>query len=367
MKNIVILSHDPLIDRIKKGFTIDELRNKGVDVTYVDLSRFFYPSIQTPYTLEESYVKKFSEEKDVLNYLATLDPSNTIFISEAVPSWKSRHIYKFLSNSKAPVIRIAIYGNSSLVKKSFIDKIRSLKLKDLCYLGLFKAYKFVNKIKIWDRVLTSNHAPEQPGGINHPDYEQFIEIMKQVPKQSKYIVFLDEAFPVHPEIMFWSGKNLSSLQAPYLQSLNLLFDHLEKTFNKEVIICAHPKSNYSGTEFGARKVVKGLTAEMVRQSQFILMHSSTSASFAILNDVPIVLLTSNEYQKTLTTTLQYQKTFASIMGLSIYDISKWRPSINDISPLEPSKRDNYIYSYLTSRGHEQEKNSEIIYKFLSKL
>lgn len=367
MKDIVIINHDPLITRIKNGFCIDNLIDMGFNVTYLDLSKFYFDNIETPFETEESYVKKFTEENEILNYLNSLDINNTIFISEAYPSWKSRHIYKFLSNNNATVGRIAIYGNSTLVNPNLFQKFKILKFKDLFPLFCFKLYIKFYKIKIWDQVLTSNHNHKDMGVINHPDYEEFMNVKKSIAKESKYIVFLDECFPCHPEIVFWNRKNLEKFRKPYLDSINRLFDYLEATFDKEVIICAHPKSNYIGNEFGKRKIIKGKSAQMVRKSEFVLMHSSTSASFAILNDVPIIVLTSPEYKHNLKETLHYQKIFANLLGLKILDMNKWRPKKGDISGLDPWKREYYIYSYLTSRGQENKHNFSIIYDFLNNL
>lgn len=363
MKNVIILNHDPLISRIEDAFCIKYLISKGLNIKYLDLSNFYFPLLEAPYKLDRDYVIKIDSETELLEYLESLDLSNTIFISEAMPMWKSRHIYKFLSDNKAKVIKIQIYPNLNFEKKNILKKIRSLTIKDLFKSLGFKLYKKFYKIKIWDEVLTSLDTKEK-NKINHPDYEEYVKSKSVTNLSEKYITFLDECFPTHPEIKYWKGNNLQNLVQPYQESLKRLFDRLESEFHKEVVICAHPKSQYKGNEFGNRKIIKGKTAVLVRESAFVLMHSSTSSSFAILNNKPLILLTSDEYKVTDKGTLLYQQNFAELLGLKIFDINKWIPNQNDIKPLDDKKRENFIYSNLTSLKSKHLLNADIIYNYL---
>lgn len=365
MKDIVILNHDPLISRIEESFCIPNLITKGVKITYLDLSNFYIPKFEAPYQLERNYVVKLNSEPEILEYLNNVDIANTIFISEAAPIWISRHIYKFFTDNNAYLIRIQIYPHLS-TKKNLIKNILSIPFKDLIKTILFKSYVRFHRIKLWDKVLSSTCINEDER-INHPDYEEYIKSKCKVDINNKHIVFLDECFPTHPEIKYWQGKNFSDLIIPYQQSLKQLFDQIESVFKKDVIICAHPKSQYQGNEFGNRKIIKGETASLVREAAFVLMHCSMSSVFAILNDKPIVILSSDEYKNNHKDILQGQKEFAKYFDLPIFDIKKWNPCEEDIKPLNHNIRKKYIYSYLTSTKNQEKKNSEIIYEYLCKL
>ena len=366
MKNVIIINHDPLIKRIKDGFCIDYLIEHDVKVQYLDLSNFYFPSLKVSYQCNEEYVVKLDTEKQILDYLKTIDISNTIFICEALPNWKSRNIYRFLSDHNALVIKISIYALSSFSKRSLFSKIKLLKPKDLFQVIRFKLYKKIHRVKIWDTIISSNKDIKSKWRINHPDYEYFLQTVNVNPSDD-YIVFLDECFPTHPEIKYWFGEDLSFLADSYHKSLTDLFDYLEDTFKKEVIVCAHPKSSYKGNEFGTHKIVKGETARYVRRSYFTMMHVSSSSTYAVLNNKPIFILTSPEYKKNIKSILTLQKEFAEAYGLEIKDINTWRPKQNDIQPLVPEIREAFISNFLTDPKNEGALNGEIIYKILCEL
>lgn len=368
MKNILILSHDPLIERIKQGFVIDDLLEHGFKVQYVDLSKFYFPHFDAPYSLKEDYVIKLDDEEAITSYLSAVDFSSTVVILDAFPNWRSRKIHKFLSNRKADMVKIKIYPNNVLVKESFLNKLKHIGFKNLFPLLCYKIYQRINKINPPKYILSSSSISGFTTPINHPDYEEFIKSGKREGESKDYIVFIDESFPSHPEIKYWKRKNLNSIQDTYRQSLIQLFDYLKDRFNKEVIICAHPKSGYKGDEFGHHKIIKGKTSEIIGQSAFVLMHISTASSYAILHNKPIVLLSSDEYRQNIKSALDYQKSFADILGINIVDIDKWRPqSINDIKTLDENKRQEYIYKFLSPKETASKSNSEIIVNFLDEL
>lgn len=364
MKDIVIIEHDPLSNRIKEGFCIDFIKEKGGRVTYLDLSNFYYPDLVVDYQINESYVKKLNNIDEILKYLEGLDIQNTIFISEAHFNWKSRKIYKFLNKVNAKVIRIVIYPNASLIKYNLFQKIRILGIYRIAEAIFLKIYQHFNSITIWNKILTPVKSTKNIIRINHPDYEVYKGSLKRISRSEDFIVFLDEAFPVHPEIKFCYKKDYSSLVSPYRKSLIMLFDYLERTFDKKIIVCAHPKSEYKGDEFGHHKIVYGETCDMVRKSAFVLMHVSTSSVYAILDDKPIIMLSSKEYRHNVKYTLEFQKEYAKLLGLDIFDISDWRPIKGSILPLDRRYRENFIFSYLTSMDTEALSNNDIICNYL---
>lgn len=368
MRNVLIVSHDPLIERIKKGFVIDDLVKNGFNVKYLDLSQFYFPYIDAPYSLNEDYVIKLNNEKEITSYLATIDFNSTIVILEAFPSWRSRKIHKFLSDRKADMVRIKIYPNNVLVKESLLRKVKHIGVKNLLPLLGYKIYQKINNINPPKYTLSSNCISGFTTPINHPDYEEFIESKDRLREAKDYIVFIDECFPSHPEIKYWKGKDLDSIKDAYRQSLVQLFDYLKEKLSKEVVVCAHPKSDYKGDEFGQHKIVKGKTSDIIGQSALVLMHISTASSFAILYNKPIVLLSSEEYRENIKSALDYQKSFSKILGLDIVDIDKWRPErMSDIKSLDEVKRQEYINKFLSPKETAEKSNSEIIVNFLEGL
>ena len=66
-----------------------------------------------------------------------------------------------------------------------------------------------------------------------------------------------------------------------------------------MIIAAPPRSEYDKHPdyFGGRQVIKGRTVELVKQSELVLLHCSTSISFSVLFRKPMLFITSDSIRK----------------------------------------------------------------------
>ena len=84
---------------------------------------------------------------------------------------------------------------------------------------------------------------------------------------------------------------------PALDSFFSLFEQYTKT---EIIIGAHPKSDYENHNnnfWYGRTYHKDKTYELIRDCKYVLAHTSTAISYAVILKKPIIFLTSNEYVK----------------------------------------------------------------------
>jgi len=77
--------------------------------------------------------------------------------------------------------------------------------------------------------------------------------------------------------------------------MNLFLDKLSVLYNVEVVICAHPRADYSDKNIWKNKViVYNKTFEYVKKSLFCVTHASTSTNFAIMLNKPIIFLSLKE-------------------------------------------------------------------------
>ena len=108
-------------------------------------------------------------------------------------------------------------------------------------------------------------------------------------------VFLDEFRAYHPDYASMGERSPVSPDA-YYSALRGFFSSLEARFNVRIVVAAHPRSCYEDFPgiFGAREVIRGRTAQLVARSGFTLMHASTSISFPVLFQKPIVFMTTDE-------------------------------------------------------------------------
>ncbi|WP_300761804.1 hypothetical protein [uncultured Parabacteroides sp.] len=362
LKNIVVICHEPLTNRIKTNFYIDDFIQAGFTVEYWDISQYMFPGMKLVGQIEESYIRKLSDLSEIQRRLYLIDIKRTIFIVEAFTNWKSRKFYRLLSDKKCFIVRIDMYGNT-IMNISIWQKLKSIQIERIFKIVknrlqecLLKYYKVLFNVKDFDMIFSSSILYSDRIPINHPDYERYI--LNPVAKKDGYIVFLDVYYPLHPDIIYMmKNKNVSVVN--YQRSLNTFFDSLEKQCNMPIIIAAHPKSEYVGTEFGNRKIVKGETDSLVEKSNMVILHTSNSVSYCILYNKPFALITNEEYDKNL-----YLKSVQKKLSVTL-NIPVWNIDKNDMSNFYPcqlseEERNKYIYSYLTSLETSKMLNKDIL-------
>ncbi len=112
-------------------------------------------------------------------------------------------------------------------------------------------------------------------------------------------VFLDEAFCNHPDFEILGLKSPVTPEK-YWRSLHRLFSALEAKLGLTVIIAPHPKSGGPvPAEIQTRMFEKGNTAQLVRDSELVLCHASTSVSFAVLFRKPLLFVTTDEVERSV--------------------------------------------------------------------
>jgi hypothetical protein len=134
------------------------------------------------------------------------------------------------------------------------------------------------------------------------DYYQYVQKSKQkeTRRQDKdYLLFLDDCIV--------DGRDMTVVGLPppmdkglYYEVLGKTFEAIEALTNKKIIIAGHPDGkripDYKKL-FGCRSVIFGKTAELTRSAHFVMTHGSTSVSFAVLWQVPTLILNHRDLAK----------------------------------------------------------------------
>ena len=105
-------------------------------------------------------------------------------------------------------------------------------------------------------------------------------------KPNEYAVFLDEDVCFHPDYSLLNVKPYCSPDK-YYNEINEFFQKFEKILDMNEII--QMKINL------IEKIISGKTIELVKYSNIVLLHSSTSVNYAILYKKPALLLDSINY------------------------------------------------------------------------
>ena len=116
---------------------------------------------------------------------------------------------------------------------------------------------------------------------------------------NKFAVFIDDA------LIDATDWKLIGIEPPiraheYFEYLNSFFAQIEVLLGIEVIIAGHPQCEGNQgyvSRFMHRSVVFGATPGLVLRSEMAIVHASTAASFAVLADKPITIITTSGLNK----------------------------------------------------------------------
>lgn len=374
MNKIIIVGVSPLVQRRSDVFYIEPLRERGYVVEHCDLSPCFYNYTRYSNIINVPYALTFKSLETFDEYLKSQDIKHSIFIVELLPVIELQPLFKLLRSKACYCIRIN--PNASDMSSDVLPVLT--RIKKGCYrfsdfmsfpLRIFR--RFFNKGKsdnfnynIWSYYISSGKNPLIDFHINQDDWVKSRKKYKQVEGiPNKYAVFCDEYFPYHPDNECYEFGDIDSLAEQYYTLMNKYFDYLEQINDVKIIIAGHPKSNYKGYEFGGRPIIRFKTVELVRFSEFVVLHGSMSIAYAILFDKPISLVITSGL-KSFPMMYMHQLQYSEYFQLPLYNISK------DIKAL-PQRvslgvKEKYIYDYLTTKGIEDKDNVDLLDELFSK-
>ncbi|WP_304708932.1 hypothetical protein [uncultured Rikenella sp.] len=370
MKNIVIIDHEPLTVRKKEAWHIEKLQQAGFNVYFWDVSQYIHPGMTIVDTLDEPYVVCLDTYQTVESQLALTNIPQTIFIVEVPENWNTRLLFRLLSASNCYTIRIELYA-SIYMDNSSIRGWRKLmtapwvlyemKLRELWSGFRYRIYKQKHGIKAYNLQISSHNTPATDVLINHPDWENYksdIAIHSEPLFSEPYIVFLDEYYPLHPDLHFFTKERVGDVQR-YRQSIIAFFDNYEKLHAVKIVIAAHPKADYQPGDFGNRPIIKYQTNALIRHAHGVFLHCSAAVAYAIMLDRPIAFFTNNEYNRTATR-VYFQTKMADNFQYPVWNIDQ--DPLEKIKPMKtiPTVREQYIYGNLTSPDIENRRTADIL-------
>lgn len=137
------------------------------------------------------------------------------------------------------------------------------------------------------------------------DYDVYLAENKKT-KESifnhNYAVFLDEGVFHHPDIDYLGVSAVGKSEKVYYEELSAFFNKFEQLTNLEVVISLHPRIK-KHKKFGQRKIFEGKTANLVRNANKVILHASTSISYAILYQKPVIFVDSTNFSKDYSNTI----------------------------------------------------------------
>ena len=297
-------------------FSIGEL-SKEFEIYVFDFTEIINPSLNKIVKKNQIKLKNFHEVRNFKNFekfflknqfLTTIqNMSNYEFFLKINNFFRNHSLsITFIQNSFPMEFKKNFFQkiyNAIFVlldKKRILGKIRYLLYKKkkntfyssiafVCGLKGLKHSSIGTKTKI-----IKSHSREYDIHIKLKSNKKFIK------NNYKYAVFLDQYLPFHTDAKLIKNFNSKVTEEKYFPAMNDFFSLFEEQTKTKVIIAAHPKADYERNNknfWNGRLFYKSKTYELIQDSSYVLAHTSTAFSYAIILKKPMIFLTSDEYMK----------------------------------------------------------------------
>ena len=404
--HVIVMVPSPLTPRWLNNFCIDSIAEEFI-VEYWDCSAICAIKFDAAEIIDRPYIKTISS----LNNFETLlkgVPKDAIMISHIHLEADNYKVHKLISKYNKYRVYFNFWSNAitenlnldyddvdkenyNLTYKNRQNIFRQVKcflfkFRPFLYVGKYLRYrgdyryrqfvsierqkKSINKsIALYDTEFVIDVLPRKQFSINHPDYENFLMINRlQDPPlvNSKYVVFLDSFFPFHPHLKTEDPNiDFDSLVVPYFASLNKFFDKIEKQYNCEVVIAAHPSAKCMRENlYGKRKVFYNKSVQLVKDSIAVCMHASYSIAYPILFNKPISLM-SNIALQFASNPIATLNVYSKVFRIPIVDIDKNPQRYEFFTSFPPQIRQGYINMFFDVEN--QKLNSELVPMHIRKI
>ena len=360
MKNIIVLLPGPFLKRDYDRFGIEILK-KNFSVKVFDctawLNRNFWQNyVQNVYKSKEHIVISCKED-----FLKSISKINNAIVIDCLPNNRKAHwIRKFFKEKK----NLLVVVHSELIP---LPKVNLILILKKIFSLILKPRKLISKI--YNFLQQRHYSISRPvpdvsflGGLaasnvnkskikinaHSMNYDVYLKIKNKETKNNSYAVFLDEDMVYHPDLPYLNIDRPVTEQE-YYPPLLKFFRKFEKETGLKIKFAAHPKSlkkNRPKLPLDIDYSI-GNTEELVKNSSLVLLHSSTSISYAILFKKPIIFLTSNELMKSWIGPRidNFSKVLNGILVNMSVDTNE-RLNLQSLLKIDEHKYKNYLDQYI---------------------
>lgn len=367
MRKVVFSSYVPLTETILKIFPLDFLAEKGMPVEYWDLSPLFGHALPGK-ELARPFVRRFTNWDELGAALLSTEISGAFLVSAVPYEPRFFRLHRQFSASRAKLGAV-IVGVLPIPNETGFQRIRQgvrylfdpQKMSRILLKRVQIALKRLGCVRGFDVVFAAGSAAREAADaarivpINHIDYDDWLETLPVGTRRvdGRYAVYLDQFAPAHPDFAFLGIKTMID-PVRYYSLVNAFFDRLEKRHGLEVVIAAHPKSDYPENPFGGRKIFWSATRPLVRHCEFALATISTSLSYAVLDRKPLIFFTTDDIAARYRSLKHdvFPPHFARVLGRPCINLD--HPPQDDlrVDPVNEGLYDDFKYRYLVSRELE---------------
>jgi len=385
--SIVYINYQPLTEKVKRDFYFDLVVERGYFIEYWDLTNIYFPNILQDHLSEECIIR-FNSYAEIENAIAGKQNDRSLYV--LMVSYESRVLKLFslltkyhcktsffargaipsqAGNIKSMMIKISKALRPTLLFSFFENKYASIQKKQ----GKIKYHDFIfNAGEFGFQFIGYGYQIDRAKAtiipLNSFDYDRYISASGcSNLLEHRYCLFLDEYLPFHPDFHLLGIETIEPTS--YYKELNRCFDLIEKKYNVEVVIAAHPKAEKYRTNnyFNGRRIFFDKTAELTKYAEFTLAHASTSISFTVLEKKPIYFLFCDQIKSKMPTIFHLILSFSASLEGALVNMSDLYSEMTPLNPVNHAKYIDYKYKYLTSKDSERRISADIFCDFISKL
>jgi len=312
IRRIIYLTNTKFSQRDYLRFGFDIIQKRGYKVEAWDYTHWLNPNYSKNYMCPDlcdykgiKYLKTIEEIQLAIHSLSEEDVviDNYGLISKIRHNLLSRCIVGAIMTESQPTLHKNRYSR-------IINKIKKNPLEAFLY--AIKRLKNIKKpLNSIDFVIYGGSASKSQNAntskkttfikAHSCDYDRFLEesiISNEafISDKLPYAIFLDEAFPDSHDLLYLDEKPYPGHKEYYLE-INRLFKNFQEKTGLNIIIAAHPKSDYKlkKNPFNVGQIISGKTVSLVKYSTIVLAHGSRSLNYAILYKKNALLIDSKTY------------------------------------------------------------------------
>ena len=256
-------------------------------------------------------------------------------------------------------------------------------IKDLKFLTLVRKLIFFIKYRILKRLnvnpnyaLISGNLPKKNFSpftkiidSQSLDYNRFLESKNKKQKVKKnYNVFIDQMMFVHPDLNIENIYEEEEKQLIYLNDLKNFFINLRNFDKKEIMFVFHPRANERYKKIIKKKINLNFckfsewkkTDIFIKNSNFVICHTSSATQLAILFFKPIIFLTHkifSDYFKKYISGLSNEIGLKPInFELNDFDLNK----IKKLKKVNKKIYNKYIYNYISIKRSKSNSWNDVV-------
>jgi len=377
-RKLIYLSFIRLTDKISRDWYIDYCAEKGAQIEYWDIVSLVREEHEETRTLDVDYLRYINSYHEFESLIRQQENQEAVYV--ILISYSGRFIRPFRLLSKYHC-KMVFLNWGAMPTTPPVSRIRRIfyrifsnpinLITTVFELAHGYVYRKLNVVKKFDIVfsagsaLTSaNQHAKKVVDFNLCDYDHYRRVKTENGRliQYKYAVFLDINLP------YQSDLALSGLPAvtptSYFNSLNRFFELLEETYGLNVVIASHPKAVYGNTEYNQREIHGLATAELVKDAEFVITHTSTALSYAVLNFKPTLFIYTNEMAEIYKNTVMREMNgLAHFLDAAVCNVDEVTDG-NQIEIRHPAREryELYKYGFLTSPVSENSTSAEIFWR-----